>query len=190
MALPDLTRRGIIRLYHGSSRTDITHFELKYSRKNFSDFGVGVYFTTSEEQAMQWAVKSSNVGAVYAIDLDIRGLDIKQYLTYSDKFIDTFCLCRAGFEDQAQDIKGHSIVYGFMIDNDKKAITKATNDYVTARIQANQVRGAIKVFDNKDQLCIKRQDILDKIIVKTPRLVERVPGYPSYDRRSYKWKRR
>lgn len=77
-----------------------------------------------------------------------------------------------------------------MIDNDKKAITKATNDYVTARIQANQVRGAIKVFDNKDQFCIKRQDILDKIIVKTPRLVERVPGYPSYDRRSYKWKKR
>ena len=130
-------------------------------------------------------LKNSSVGAVYTIDLDI-----KQYLTYSDGFIDTFCLCRAGFEDQALGIKGHSIVYGFIIDNDKKAITKATNDYVTAKIQANQVRGAIKVFDNKDQLCIKRQDILDKIMVAPPRLVERVPGYPSYDRRSYKWKRR
>ena len=57
MALQDLTRRGIIRLYHGSNRADITHFDLRYSRRSFSDFGVGVYFTTSEEQAMQWAVK-------------------------------------------------------------------------------------------------------------------------------------
>ena len=190
MALQDLTKRGIIRLYHGSSSLGIKHFDLKYSRKSFSDFGVGVYFTTSEEQAMQWAVKNSTVGAVYTVSLDIRGLDIKQYLTYSDEFIDTFCLCRAGFEDQAKCILGHDIIYGFMIDNDKKAITKATNDYVTARIEAKQVRGAIKVFDNKDQLCIKSQDILNTITVTSPRLVERVPGYPSYDRRSFKWKKR
>lgn len=64
MALKDLQKsRRILKLYHGSPCLNIDKFDIRYSRKSFLDFGQGVYFTTSEEQAMQWSIKHSNIGA-------------------------------------------------------------------------------------------------------------------------------
>ena len=106
MGLKDLTKpRRMLRLYHGSPVKNIEKFDISYSRKSFLDFGRGIYFTTSEEQAMQWSIKQSDSGAVYMVEVDSGLLVIKQYLDYSDEFINTFCLCRAGFEEDVDQIK-------------------------------------------------------------------------------------
>lgn len=58
MELRDLQKpRRIIKFYHGSPCLNICKFDISHSRSSFLDFGVGVYFTTSEEQAMLWSIK-------------------------------------------------------------------------------------------------------------------------------------
>lgn len=190
MALRDLKKpRRMLRLYHGSPYLNIKKFDISYSRDSFLDFGRGIYFTTSEEQAMQWSIKQSNTGAVYMVEIDSDLLNLKQYLTYSDEFIDTFCLCRAGFEQGVRQIKGYNSIYGYVIDNDKNGIVKTTNDYVIGKATAAMVRARIHVFDNKDQICFKNQDIIDKLTIKNVRYTACVPGYDRNDRRAVKWKK-
>lgn len=190
MALRDLKKpRRLLRLYHGSPKLNLEKFDISYSRDSFLDFGRGIYFTTSEEQAMQWSIKQSNTGAVYMVTIDSDLLDLKQYLSYSDEFINTFCLCRAGFEQDVSQIKGYNAIYGYVIDNDKDGIVKATNDYVLGKATSAMVRSNIHVFDDKDQICFKNQDILDKLSIKDVRYTVYVKGYDRNDRRAVKWKK-
>lgn len=190
MPLKDIQKpRRILRLYHGTPKLDIDRFDIIYSRSSFLDFGRGIYFTTNEEQAMLWSIKQSNVGAVYTVEIDTSKLKLKQYLNYSDEFINTFCLCRAGLEDIVSEIEGYNSIYGYVIDNDKDGIIKYTNDYALRKVTAAQVRAKIRIYENKDQLCIKSQDILDKMVIKSVRYTQYVNGYPRNDRRAVKWKK-
>lgn len=190
MPLNDIQKpRRIIRLYHGSPVLNIDKFDISYSRDSFLDFGAGIYFTTSEEQAMIWSIKKSDMGAVYMVEIDSAKLNLKQYLTYSNEFINTFCLCRAGLEDEVLDIKGYNSIYGYVIDNDKEGIVKSTNDYALGKATAAQVRANIRVYEDKDQLCVKNQAILNSMTIKSVRCTEYVGGYPRNDRRAVKWKK-
>ena len=48
MVLKDIQKpRRIIKFYHGNKNTNLTSFDIQYSRKSLLDFGVGIYFTTS-----------------------------------------------------------------------------------------------------------------------------------------------
>lgn len=191
MALRDIQKpRRIVKLYHGTYARGITKFDISKSRKSFLDFGRGIYFTTNEQQAMIWSVRHSREGVVYEIELDTSLINIKQYFTYSDKFIETFCFCRAGLESNVLDIKGYDAVYGYVIDNDKETIVKRVNDYTLGNASASEIRGSIKVFDNKDQLCIKNQNILNKIVIKRCMETEVVSGYPRGSERAVRWKKR
>ena len=78
----------MLRLYHGSPVKNIEKFDISYSRKSFLDFGRGIYFTTSEEQAMQWSIKQSDSGAVYMVEIDSGLLIIKLELEKVNKFRD------------------------------------------------------------------------------------------------------
>ena len=49
------------------------------------------------------------------------------------------------------------------------------------------VRGQIRVFDNKDQICFKNQKILNALKIKNVRYTEYIKGYPKNDRRAVKW---
>ena len=201
MALINIKKpRRILRLYHGSSDTDIEKFDLNKSRKSFLDFGIGIYFTTNPEQAKLWSIKKGNSGAVYQVEIDTAFLDDKQYLTYSDEFIDTFCKCRAGMESEAYDIKSCKSVYGYVVDNDGPGIVKATNDYITKkantpeekRARAAAVRNSIRVFDNKDQICIKTQELLDKLKITAIAYTKYNGRYEKNDERAVDiktWKR-
>ncbi len=192
MSLVDLrtrkTPRGTVVLYHGSSCMDIEKFDIQYSR-DYLDFGVGMYFTTNREQAMLWSITKSRFGAVYEVEIDLDQVDLKQFLRYDNEFINTFCLCRAGFEPDANAIKGYNAIYGYMIDNDRAAIVKSTNDYVIGKATEAEVRNSIRVFESKDQLCIKEQWILDQMQIKWKGITEKVDGFPRGDRRSVKWKK-
>jgi len=76
-----------------------------------------------------------------------------------------------------------------MIDNDRAAIVKSTNDYVIGKATEAEVRNSIRVFESKDQLCIKEQWILDQMQIKWKGITEKVDGFPRGDRRSVKWKK-
>lgn len=188
MALRDLQKpRRIIKLYHGTPVDNIEKFDISASRKSFLDFGVGIYFTTNEDQAMLWSIKHSDNGVVYEVEIDASKLNILQYLTYSNDFIHTFCFCRAGFEDILTELGKCDAVYGYVIDNDKEAITTKTNDYVLGLATPASVRNSIKVYDDKDQLCIKSQEVLDGIKIKRKRYTKYIQGYPRNRREAVKW---
>lgn len=159
-------------LYHGTTVRDIAKFDLSKSRDTFLDYGKGIYFTTNEEQAKQWATRHSSVGVVYTVRIDLSGLKIKQYLNYSNEFINTFCLCRAGLESDVKEIQGYDAIYGCMIDNDRETIVKIVNDYVLGATE-QQVRSSIKLLNAKDQFCIKTQEVLDKISILNIRLIKK-----------------
>lgn len=193
MALQNIKKpRRIIRLYHGSYDINIEKFDLNRSRKSFLDFGIGIYFTTNPGQAKLWSIRKQDYGAVYEVELDTDFLDDKQYLTYSNEFIDTFCKCRAGIESEADDIKDCKSVYGYVIDNNGPKIVKATNDYITRkantpeekRARAAAVRNSISVFDNKDQLCIKTQELLDRLKITAIGYTKYNGKYPKNDERA------
>lgn len=86
-------------------------------------------------------LKKSNFGAVYEIDLDVSILNIKQFLSYSNEFIDTFCLCRAGLEEKVEVIKGYDTVnnvylflnlyFKYCKEADKKVLTSAFNNIIS-----------------------------------------------------------
>lgn len=190
MALRDLQKpRRIIKLYHGTPCDNIEKFDIRASRKSFLDFGVGIYFTTNEEQAMLWSIKHSNHGVVYEVEIDASQLSILQFLTYSNDFIHTFCFCRAGLEEMVSNINNYDAVYGYVIDNDKDIITTKTNDYVIGLATPAAIRNSIKVYEDKDQLCIKSQDILNGLEIKRKRYTEYIPGHPRNRREAVKWKK-
>ena len=190
MGLKDIQKpKRMLTLYHGSPNMNIKKFDISYSRKSFLDFGIGIYFTTNIEQAMLWSIKKSTIGAVYEVPFIFSELNVKQYLTYSNEFIKTFCLCRAGFEKEVFEIADCDAVYGYVIDNDKEVIVKKTYDYAIGKITEANVRSSIRLMEGKDQVCIKKQSILNKMMVKNIRLNERVKGFPPGERRSVKWKK-
>lgn len=188
MVLPDIQKnRRIIPLYHGSPIEGIRKFDLSESR-NALDFGKGIYFTTIEKQAMLWAIKKSNYGVVYEILVDISKLNIKQFLTYSNEFIEAFCYCRAGMEEHTT-VCGFDAVYGPVVDNDKQAIVKYANDFVTGKVGHAAVRNNIRAIEGMDQICIKSQDILDGFEVHRESGVEYVKGYNRNRLEAVKWRK-
>lgn len=188
MALQDIQKnRKIIKLYHGTPIKNITKFDLSKSR-NILDFGKGIYFTTNEKQAMLWAIKKSKYGVVYEVLIDISQLNIKQFLTYSNEFIETFCYCRAGMEEYTS-ISEYEAVYGYVVDNNKQSIVKYTNDFVTGKASHAAVRNNITVIDSMDQICIKSQEVLDNIKIHRASEVEWIEGYNKNSLEAVKWRK-
>lgn len=165
--LPDISKRGSIILYHGtSSNNNISKFDISYSRKRYLDLGIGIYFTTNFEQASRWALRHSAQGIVYQTQLNLNGVNLKQYLTYSNEFIETFCFCRAGFEAQLSGYSSYDAVYSKVIDNDRANIVKYTTKYALGTATEAEVRNNIHIIEDMNQICIKKQDILDTMKIR------------------------
>lgn len=166
--LPDISKRGSIILYHGTSsnNNNISKFDIRHSRKSYLDLGIGIYFTTNFEQASKWALKHSAQGLVYQTQLNLNGINLKQYLTYSNEFIKTFCFCRAGFEVQLSGYSLYDAVYSKVIDNDRANIIKYTTKYALGTATEADVRNNIHVIENMNQICIKKQAILDTMTIR------------------------
>ncbi|WP_026523461.1 MULTISPECIES: DUF3990 domain-containing protein [unclassified Butyrivibrio] len=176
MQFIDTSKNSMIKLYHGSPCQNITKFNIDYSR-NELDFGKGIYFTTDEEQAKQWSLKGNvGSGAVYEISINPSLMNIKRYTTYSDEFIETFCLCRVGLEDTIPDLCKYDAIYGYMLDHDSSRIIKYTNDYVMGIADAATVRANLRLFDHRNQFCIKKQELLDSLKIHRIMFTKRIPN--------------
>lgn len=162
MQFLNTNRQGFVTFYHGTPVKDLKRFDITKARSTL-DYGKGIYFTTNEEQAKEWSLKhDAKEGAVYEVKIDLSRLKIKTFTSYTDEFINTFCFCRVGLEEMVA-LEEYDAVYGLMLDHYREKIFKFTNDYVYNGISAATVRANISAFEERDQLCIKKQEVLDSI---------------------------
>ena len=131
------------------------------SRKNL-DFGKGVYLTASKKQAEKWALKYKN-GTVYVFDVDFKDLHIVEY---KDEDLDyVLYLCRIDLEDVAKEVIDEfdkaDIISGMMLDGTTKKIEKTAEKFNDGDISYEKLKEKIKLFKNKDQICLKTQEALD-----------------------------
>ena len=146
-------------LYHGSKDPNITEFKLINKRNNL-DFGIGVYLTTNQKQAEQWARKD---GTVYVYDIDISGLYVKDYKDEDLNYV--FYLCRIALEDVAREtIDGFDnadIIVGKMLDGSVHEFEAVAEKFNEGDITYEELIRWIRLFDKKDQFCFKTQRALD-----------------------------
>lgn len=146
-------------LYHGSKDRSITKFKIFNNRNNL-DFGLGVYLTTKEWQARQWA---SPNGAIYVFDIDISGLKCIEYKDEDLNYV--LYLCRIDLEDVARDtidfFDDADIIMGPVLDGRTKGFEKIAEKFNEGDITYEDFEKRIELFDDKDQLCFKTQNAID-----------------------------
>ena len=158
-------------LYHGSKDPDITEFRFINNRSNL-DFGIGVYLTTKQNQAEQWAGKG---GTVYVFEIDPSDLYIKEY---RDEDLDyVLYLCRIALEDVARetidDFDDADVIAGQMLDGSVHGFEEVAEMFNEGDVSYEELTKWIKLFNKKDQLCFKTQravDLLNKSLTEKYRI--------------------
>lgn len=155
-----------MKLYHGSKDPNITEFKLKNNRSNL-DFGVGVYLTTIQKQAEQWAGKN---GVVYVFEIDLSALHVMEYTDEDLHYV--LYLCRIDLEDVAREaidgFEDADIIAGKMLDGSVHGFEKTAEEFNEGEVSYEELKRWIRLFDKKDQLCFKTQkaiDLLNKSLV-------------------------
>ena len=185
-----------IPIYHGSPYSDITQFKIINGlSRNLTDYGLGVYFTTNREQAKKWSVRGEGVkhGYVYETHLDYRlflngTFKLKEFLDYSDEFIDTFTFCRNRGCDPSS-ILGSDIIYGLMIDSNKETINAVCDDYSAGKVDRLYVKRKLKTLDMSDQICIKNPNLLNMLHISRIDETFVYPGRSKTEERNILWKK-
>ncbi len=148
-----------MKLYHGSKDLDITEFKLKNNRSNL-DFGMGVYLTTIQKQAEQWAGEN---GAVYVFEIDLSTMCVKEYTDEDLHYV--LYLCRINLEDIAREtidgFEDADIIAGRMLDGSVHGFEKVAEKFNEGDVSYEELKRWIRLFDKKDQLCFKSQRAID-----------------------------
>lgn len=138
---------GKMLIYHGSY-AEIKKPEIIAS-KNSKDFGVGFYCTVIKEQAVRWAMRyNTPVVNTYSALID-ESLDILEFKTMSEDWLDFIIACRAGKKHS------HDIVIGAMA-NDQ--IYNFISDYIDGIITREQfwIMAKFKYPTHQINFCTKR----------------------------------
>ena len=193
---PLRTRLNPITLYHGSPEPNILQFGIIPGKaRSRTDYGLGIYFTTNREQAKKWSVRGSGVnhGYVYETHLDYRMIlngtfKLKEFLEYSDEFIDTFTFCRSkGFNPS--NISGYDIIYGLMIDSNKETINHVCDDYSLGKVSRGYVKQKLKTLEMSDQICIKNPNLLNLLQISRVDETYVIKGRSKSEERNILWKK-
>lgn len=149
-------------LYHGSY-TKVENPDISYSR-NTLDFGKGFYVTPIYEQAKKWSMrfkikKGNSVVSWYSLDIDNmrRDAQIKEFLGYSEEWLDYIISCRSGRNRQLYDV----IIGG--VANDK--VFDTIELFFDGLIDKHAAIERLKYEKPNLQICFCSQDILDKYLV-------------------------
>ncbi len=151
-------------LYHGSfisvpsPLTGVGRREL--------DFGPGFYVTSLQEQAERWARRVCVIRAVDTPQLSIYELDETllpsgvrrlRLKHYDREWLDFIAASRRGEEPW----RNYDIIEGGVA-NDQ--VIDTVEDYYAGRITAEQAIGQLQFAKPTHQMCISRQDIVDKCL--------------------------
>lgn len=183
-----------ITLYHGSPYI-INQFVVSQYARSRTDYGLGVYFTTNREQAKKWSVRGNGTkhGYVYEVHLDYRliqngQISLKEFLDYSDEFIDTFTVCRT-YGISPDNIKNVDVVYGVMIDSNKDRINQICEDYALGKIDRVTVRRNLKLLKESDQVCIKNNTLLQALKIHRVDETYVLSGRSKNEERNILWRK-
>lgn len=149
-------------VYHGS------YCEVKYPNIEFSrdalDFGKGFYVTNIKEQAINWASKFKLRGKksyinIYNLDLgEIKNeYKIKEYLTYSEDWLDFILECRNGSKIYLE----NDVIIGGIADDRVYNTLELFEDNL---INKEEALKRLRYYKPNNQICIVNQEIIDKYL--------------------------
>ncbi len=143
-------------VYHGSN-VIVSEPDLLHTRNNV-DFGPGFYITTIQEQAEKWAERFKDAGKTaflnrYRLDEKImEQLEVLQFDSYSDAWLDFIVSCRKGLDCTRYDI----VIGG--VANDK--VFNIVQLYFKGYIEKDTALQRLKYEKPNVQICLR---ILDAI---------------------------
>ena len=149
-----------MRVYHGS--TVIVDAPLVGAGRRNLDFGLGVYVTDLEQQAVSWATRPVNGGKpsfLNKYDLDIEsvivgGYKYKKFDAYDSEWLDFVVSNRRG----GIDWQNYDIIEGG-IANDR--VFNTIELYETNLISKEEALDRLKYEKPNKQICILNQEIVD-----------------------------
>lgn len=154
-----------MKVYHGSY-TEVRTPLVGVGRKSL-DFGPGFYVTNIKEQAMKWAkrvciIRNSNSPLlnVYNLNIDVIEKETFKVLSlpkYDKKWLDFVVICRNGQKLW----ENYDLIQGG-IANDQ--VIDTVEDYYSGRITAEQALGQLRFAKPTNQICILKQEIVDKYL--------------------------
>ena len=150
-------------VYHGSNQ-EIRKPDCLHSRRSV-DFGPGFYVTPIVEQAKNWTAKYKRKGEAAVVsqyELDDQAFSAYKTLrfdTYSGEWLDYMFACRQG-----NDPNEYDMVMGG-VTNDR--IFDAINLYYENLISRDDALERLKYYGPSYQICIKRQELLDRFLTFT-----------------------
>lgn len=162
-------------LYHGSNVS--VPMPLTGVGRRELDFGPGFYVTTLREQAERWAQRVCVIRAadtpllsIYELDETLLPSDVRclRLEHYDQEWLDFIVSSRRGEEPW----KDYDIIEGGVA-NDQ--VIDTVEDYYAGRITAEQAIGQLKFAKPTHQMCISRQDIVDKCLryIRTETIAEK-----------------
>ena len=151
-------------IYHGSN-TAVSDPLAQAGRRNL-DFGRGFYTTRLKSQAQKWALliasrKKNTQGVITTYELNEECLVSGEYVyknfpVYDMEWLDFVVACRNGRDETNYDIVEGGVANDQVIDT--------VEDYENHRITAEQALDQLNFKKPNNQICFRRQEIIDKYI--------------------------
>ncbi len=147
-------------LYHGSF-IEVSLPDIKHSRQNV-DFGCGFYTTPIYEQAEKWCGRFKRVGKSAVISFyeydnnQHENLNILEFDSYSEEWLDFIILCRTG-----KDTTNYDIVLGGVA-NDK--VFNTVELYLDNLIDKGEALKRLRYEKPNLQICFRTQKSIEQCL--------------------------
>ncbi|MCQ2109425.1 MAG: DUF3990 domain-containing protein [Fibrobacter sp.] len=152
-------------LFHGSDK--IVEKPMANYGRNKVDFGQGFYLTSLREQAAKWAkiiAFKNGVGKAYVSEYNLDdsrlsslGSRYKKFIAYDIEWLDYVIDCRNGGNLQNQ----YDVIEGGVANDN---VIDTVENYENGIITAEQALGQLQYKKVNHQICIRSQDVLDKLL--------------------------
>lgn len=148
-----------MKLYHGSS-VEVSKPDLRHSRSAL-DFGIGFYTTPIYEQAVKWSSRFKRRGQESIISCytlkeeELQGLQVLQFETYSEEWLDFILTCR-----REHDTSDYDVVIGGVA-NDK--VFNTVELYFDGLIDKNEAIKRLRFEKPNAQVCLRSEKALEKL---------------------------
>ncbi len=153
----------MMKVYHGSF-LEIRKPDISFSRQEL-DFGKGFYATPLREQASRWALRWRQRGKKAIVNMylfddsadALTGLRVKDFPEYDSECLHFIMENRSGRISESYDIIRGGVA------NDK--VFNTLELFFDGLISEAEALGRLKFEKPNHQICIRRQDLMDRLLV-------------------------